>query len=162
MWLLLVTPDAEPLVGRWRVEHDWAARCGIPAHVTVRTPFLPSGRSLESGLEALHRLLPVDVTLARLEDRPGALVLLVEPDHELRDLTDAVSAEWPGMPTHKGGRPDVAYHVTVVRTKDDRVRTRAWDDIAPRLPARVGGTELWAVEGIPSLSATIVARSGGP
>jgi hypothetical protein len=42
VWLLLITREAEPLVGRWRAEHDAAARFGIPAHVTVRTPFLPS------------------------------------------------------------------------------------------------------------------------
>ena len=38
---LLVTPAADPLVGRWRAEHDWAAQHGIPAHVTIRLPFLP-------------------------------------------------------------------------------------------------------------------------
>ena len=36
MWLLLMTPEAEPVVDPWRAEHDSAARYGIPAHVTVR------------------------------------------------------------------------------------------------------------------------------
>ena len=67
MWLLLITPDAESLVGRWRAEHTYAARFGIPAHVTVRTPFLPPERWRDPGFSQLERFLPTDVTLARLE-----------------------------------------------------------------------------------------------
>lgn len=35
-----MTPEADPLVERWRAEHDWAAAHGVAAHVTVRMPFL--------------------------------------------------------------------------------------------------------------------------
>ena len=90
MPLLLITPDAEPLVGEWRAEHHWAARYGIPAHVTVRLPFLGPDQWQDPSLGALAELLPVQVTLAQLEDRPGALVVLVEPDDELRQLTETV------------------------------------------------------------------------
>ena len=146
MWLLLITPDAEPLVGRWRGEHDYAARFGIPAHVTVYTPFLPpeQWRDPASGLETL---LPVKVTLARLENRPGGLVVVVEPNDVLRQMTDAISAHWPELPPHKGNRPDLAYHVTVVRTADDEIRSQAREAIAPHLPLDVAGTELWASAG---------------
>ena len=87
MWLLLITPDAESLVGRWRVEHDVAARFGIPAHVTVRTPFLPPECWRDPALSLLERFLPIDVTLSHLDNRPGGLVLIVEPDDELREIT---------------------------------------------------------------------------
>jgi hypothetical protein len=147
VWLLLITPDAEPLVGRWRVEHDDAARFGIPAHVTVYTPFLPRERWSDPALSVLESFLPVEVTLARLENRPGALVVVVEPDGVLKELTEAVSAHWPELPRHKGDRPDLAYHMTVVRTADERIRSRAWETIAPRLPLNVIGTEMWASAG---------------
>jgi hypothetical protein len=89
--LLLVTPEAEPLVGRWRADHDWAAESGVPAHVTVRLPFLPPARWREvEESDVLARLLPADVTLARVEDRPGALVVVAEPDDDLRRITAAV------------------------------------------------------------------------
>jgi 2'-5' RNA ligase len=149
MPLLLVIPAAEPLVGRWRAEHDWAARVGIPAHVTVRLPFLPPDRWRDESTRELAALVPLEVTLARLEDRPGALVVLVEPDGELRRLTEAVGGLWPELPPHKGDRPNFAYHVTVVRTQDPGVRAAATQAIAPQLPVRVTGTELWAAHGSP-------------
>ena len=148
MWLLLITPEAEPLVGSWRAEHDAAARDGIPAHVTVRTPFLPAEQWSDPRLAALSHLLPVEVTLARLENRPGALVIVVEPDHGLRELTDVVGSTWPELPPHKGNRPDLAYHMTVVRTEDEAIRSRAADEISPQLPLEVSGTEFWASEGV--------------
>jgi hypothetical protein len=151
--LLLITPDAEPLVGRWRAEHDWAARHGIPAHVTVRLPFLTPDQWHDPSLGALAKLLPLDVTLARLEDRPGALVVLVEPDDELQRLTETVGELWPTLPPHKADYPRVAYHLTVVRTPDARLRARAWDAIAPHLPIQVTGTEFWAAHGSPEVGA---------
>jgi hypothetical protein len=161
VWLLLITPDAEPLVGRWRAEHDVAARYGIPAHVTVRTPFLPPEQWSDPALSSLARFLPIEVTLARLEDRPGALVVVVEPDDELRELTEAVGLQWPTLPPHKDNRPDLAYHFTVVRTPNDRIRSEAWEAIAPQLPLKAGGTEMWASAGSleEGLRHTVLART---
>jgi 2'-5' RNA ligase superfamily len=149
VWLLLITPDAESLVGRWRAEHDYAARFGVPAHVTVRTPFLPPERWQDPALSLLERFLPIDVTLPRLENRPGALVIVVEPDDELREITEAVGLSWPTLPPHKGNRPDLAYHMTVARTPDDRVREQAREAIEPHLPLQVTGTEMWTTHGSP-------------
>ena len=70
------------------------------------------------------------MTLARLEDRPGALVIVVEPDDQLRRLTAVIGAIWPQLPPHKGDRPDFAYHVTVARTANGAIRSEAWDEIA--------------------------------
>ena len=147
MWLLLITPEAEPLVGDWRAKHDDSARFGIPAHVTVRTPFLPPERWRDPKLSLLESFLPTEVTLSRLEDRPGGLVILVEPDEALREMTEAVSLQWPTLPPHKGNRSDLAYHITVVRTASDSIRTQAWEAIAPNLPLKAAGTELWASAG---------------
>jgi hypothetical protein len=77
--------------------------------------------------------LPVEVTLARLEDRPGALVAVAEPDDELRRLTDRLDALGPLRP-HRDGRPDLAYHATIVRTPDPAVREAAAEAIEPLLP----------------------------
>jgi hypothetical protein len=66
---------------------------------------------------------------------------------DLRAITAAVSSSWPALPPHKGNRPDLAYHMTVVRTADDRVRSDAREAIAAHLPLRVSGTEMWASAG---------------
>jgi 2'-5' RNA ligase len=149
MPLLLLTPGADPLLGQWRAKHDWAARHGIPAHVTVRMPFLEPQEWGDLCPPALTQMLPIELTLARLEDRPGALVVVVEPDDALRDLTATVGALWPSLPPHKGDRADFAYHLTVVRTEDPLIRSHAWKAIAPHLPMKVTGVELWAAHGSP-------------
>ena len=126
MWLLLITPAAESLVGRWRAQHDVAARFGIPAHVTVRTPFLPPEHWRDPALSLLERFLPIDVTLSHLENRPGALVLVVKPDDGLREITKAVGLSWPTLPPHKANRADLAYHMTVV---SDSEREHSFSDL---------------------------------
>jgi 2'-5' RNA ligase superfamily len=143
--LMLVLPDIDALVGRWRERHDPYAAAGVPAHTTVRSPFVPPERWRDVALlDALRPLVPVDVTLARIEDRPGALVVVIEPDSVLRELTAMVSAALPELPPHKDGRLDLAYHVTAVRTADRVVRAEAALALEGQLPLRVTGTELWA------------------
>jgi hypothetical protein len=121
------------VLGRWREEHDWTAQNGLPTHVSVRVP-LPGDVDLEPA-RALRAAepLPVTVTLARVEDRPGALVAVAEPDAELRRLTERLDA-LGDLPPHREGRPDLAYHATIVRTADADVRRAAADAIEPLLP----------------------------
>jgi hypothetical protein len=91
------------------------------------------------------RPLPVEVTLARLEDRPGALVALAEPDDELRRLTERLDV-LGDLPPHRQGRPDLAYHATIVRTADPTVRRAAAEAIAPQLPLSEQAAELCLFE----------------
>jgi hypothetical protein len=124
-------------------------------------PFLEPQDWGDPAPPALTQLLPLELTLARLEDRPGALVVVVEPDDALRELTAIVGALWPSLPPHKGDRADFAYHLTAVRTNDPLIRSRAWEAIAPQLPLKVAGTELWAAHGSPEHGAehTVVASA---
>jgi hypothetical protein len=162
--LLLMTPAADALVAGWRDEHDWTAAHGIGAHVTVRTPFFGVAVAQEQEIDrAVGSFLPLEVTLSRLEDRPGALVVLAEPDERLWALTHAASAAWPELGPHKDGRPDTAFHVTVVRTPDPALRRAAAEAIGARLPATVLGTELRVAERTPGggLAWVVVATAEG-
>ena len=40
--LVVAVPSAEPVVARLRASYDVAAAYGVPAHVTVLYPFLPT------------------------------------------------------------------------------------------------------------------------
>jgi hypothetical protein len=133
------------LLGQWRAEHDWTAAHGLPTHVTVRVP-LPHAIGAPSLLPLVEAHLPVTVTLRRIEDRPGALVAVAEPDDALRALTAAIDEVLPGLPPHRGDRPDLTYHATIVRTSDARVRAAAKFAIAPRLPLTETADELCAFE----------------
>jgi hypothetical protein len=89
--------------------------------------------------------LPVRVTLARLEDRPGALVAVAEPDADLRRLTERLEV-LGDLPLHRDGRPDLAYHATIVRTTAPDVRRAAAAAIEPQLPLSEEAGELCLFE----------------
>ena len=139
----LPLPEAEPLVDPFRREHDWTYEAGLSAHVTVRMPF-PSEFLLEPQTvsSVIDEFLPMEVVLARLEDREGGLVVLVEPDAQLRRLTNAIGDACTGLPPHREGQR-FAYHVTVVRTGDPEIRNDAAKAIETRLPLVAVGRELW-------------------
>ncbi len=40
--LIARVPEVEPIIGRWRARFDSSAPFGVPAHVTVLFPFMPS------------------------------------------------------------------------------------------------------------------------
>jgi hypothetical protein len=133
------------VLGPWRAEHDWTARNGLPTHVSVRVP-VPVDMDLDPDRVARAAApLPVRVTLARLEDREGALVAVAEPDVELRGLTGRLDVLGE-LPPHRDGRPDLAYHATVVRTPDPDVRRAAADAIRPQLPLAEEADELCLFE----------------
>jgi len=90
----------------------------------------------------IDEFLPMEVVLARLEDREGGLVVLVEPDAQLRRLTNAIGEACTGLPPHREGQR-FAYHVTVVRTGDPEIRNDAAKAIETRLPLVAVGRELW-------------------
>lgn len=63
--LLVLVPEADPVVGEHRALLDLSARDGVPAHLTVLYPFLPPQRIGPEELTALTRLF------AGFRDPPG-------------------------------------------------------------------------------------------
>ena len=146
-----MTPEADPLVGVWRRDHDFAARLGIGAHITVRNPFLsPDEWDVEAIRGLLRPFLPLTVTLDRLEDREGALVIIGEPYRELRKITDAVTARWPSLPPDTRDVLGPAYHMTIVRTPDPAIRSEAAAALGPKPPFQVPVRGVMAADVEPS------------
>ena len=82
--LMVPVPEAEPLVGRWRIEHDPPARSGIPAHITCSFPFRPALLARRAGHGRSRGVLPRSATRDVRADAlrglcPGVLTLRVEP-----------------------------------------------------------------------------------
>lgn len=90
--------------------------------------------------------LPIAVTLAHLEDRPGALVIRAYPDDDLRALTSGITALRSDWPPHRNGR-NFAYHVTLVRTRDADIRRAAAEATRPHLPHTEVAHEVWRFDG---------------
>ena len=59
--LIIDVPEAEPLVEEWRVKHDSSAQHGVPAHITLLYPFMPTemiDEQLHADLRALFAAHP--------------------------------------------------------------------------------------------------------
>ncbi len=173
--LVVMVPEADSVVGRWRERWDPAAGEGVPAHVSVLYPFLDGG-SIDDGVAGeLSGLLgahePFEVRFAGTARWPGVLYLPPEPDGPLRALTAAAVSRWPQVPPY-GGRfgADPQPHLTVGIRQPDAVYDEAEREITARLPIRCRVSEVlltvrerdrWAVRAAFPLGAGVTAAEGG-
>jgi 2'-5' RNA ligase len=136
---------------RWRRQWDWAARVGVPAHVTILFPFLPAmrlGRDVRSELAAVAAAHgPFDVRFRRVGRFPGVVYLAPEPSGRFKRLTDAVVGRYPDYPPYGGAYVEVIPHLTIVES-DDGPLDRIAEEARASLPFehRVSGLEV-IVEG---------------
>ena len=116
--LLVAIPEAEPVVGGMRLQHDAVAADGIPAHVTVLYPFVPRDRltnEVRDAISVVVGALPAFDYRFDLAARFGSstVYLAPEPASAFARLTDAVHARWPDHPPYGGVFNVVVPHLTV-------------------------------------------------
>jgi hypothetical protein len=148
--LIVVVPEAEPVVGGWRSRFDPSAEAGVPAHVTVLYPFLDQDRLDEQSLEVLLGAHPpFDVRFAGCGRFPGVLFLAPLPDQPFRALTEAVAERWPEAPPYGGQFAETIPHLTVVTGQEPSVLDEVEADLAVRLPvaAHVAAVRLLVSDG---------------
>ena len=153
--VLLALPEAEPLVHEWRGKGDPSAAHGVPAHVTLLHPFLPSGRIDDGVLAELTWFFRGVDAFAVCFDRVGrfeheGVVYLAPAGPALTDLARALARRWPECPPYAGAvAPDeVLAHLTIVHTDDRALRQSAGDAVSPQLPlvARAARASLWVCD----------------
>jgi 2'-5' RNA ligase len=120
--LVILVPEAEPLVAPFRLRFDPVAALGMPAHITINYPFLPGREVSEADL---HRLADVfshtaafDLILTEIRTFPDVVYLSPEPSQPSRDLISLVASRFPESPPYGGQFPEVTPHVTVAQLKD--------------------------------------------
>jgi 2'-5' RNA ligase len=143
--VLVHVPEAEPVVGEWRLQHTYDAPLGIPPHVTVLFPFVTRGELTAEIEERLARVLgavtPFDATFARTARFPDVLYLEPEPSEPFAELTAAIAAEWPEHPPYEGAHEVVIPHLTVAEGDDEELLERIASDVEPKLPVRTHVSE---------------------
>ena len=151
--VLLCVPEAEDLVGPWRDKADPSAARGVPAHVTLLTPFLPAERIDEGVVAELSWFFAgVDAFEVRF-DRVGEFaepgVVYLDPvGPALDELATALARRWPEAPPYEG-RVDAPHaHLTVVHTPDAALRAQAAEEAQAGLPlvATVAQAALWVCD----------------
>jgi 2'-5' RNA ligase len=140
--VVIEVPQAAPLVDHWRRQYTEDAPLGVPAHVTLLTPWVPAEQIDEHAEERLAGLLreadAFDFVLRRTARfREGPLLYLPpEPPEPFVGLTEAIAAEWPEHPPYEGAHEVVIPHLTVAESNDEELLGRIVADVEPKLPVR--------------------------
>jgi 2'-5' RNA ligase len=147
--VLFTVPEAEPVVGEWRLRHTFDAPAGIPAHVTILFPFVEPTRlaDVEGRLaELVAEIQAFDVVFARTARWPEILYLEPEPMAPFVALTHAIEREWPDYAPYGGAHKAIVPHLTVAESPDQDVLECVAASVEPQLPiaTRVRGASLFA------------------
>jgi 2'-5' RNA ligase len=152
--LSVEVPEAEDLVGPWRLRHDPLALQGVPCHITVLYPFVaPEGLDdpvLDRVRQVLAGIRPFDFSLAGLGEFPGVLWLKPDPNDGFRQLTQALQTSFPEHRPYGGRFPNTQPHLTVAKVDvgeaQHRLRAQLDTDFGARLPiaCRASNTTVWA------------------
>lgn len=151
--VVVPVPEADPLVGPWRDRFDKHAAMGVPAHITLLSPFLPPDQldAARPQLQALLGAAPGQYSLSQLQPWPGLAVLEPRPLTWFLDASRALCRRWGLLPYGGKHGDTVQPHLTVAYgDPDPAVEARRFAEIAadldPRLPLPCTLRELWVLE----------------
>lgn len=154
--LLAPVAFAEHAVEALRLAHDWSARRGIGAHITLLGPFLPPDH-LTPTIARLRELLaafgPITVTLTEIRLLGSAACLVPTPVEPFAELTASLRRSWPQVPPLVGD-----YHLTVARNCDAALFAKVAARVEPHLPLAGQLTEATLVVRHPDGTVHEVAR----
>jgi 2'-5' RNA ligase len=143
--IVVPVPAAEPVVAAWRERFDPSAAAGMPAHITVLSPFLSAERLTGATLARLRNICAesptLDVVFTRTGRFPDVLYLEPEPATGLRQLTAAIAEQWPEAPPYGGRYDEVVPHLTVATGADADALSEVEVAVVRELPLRA-----WLVE----------------
>jgi 2'-5' RNA ligase len=135
--VVVSVPEAERLVGDLRRRHTSDAPLGMPAHVTLLFPFVPSERlgDVERRIaEVVADASAFDVVFLRTARFERVLYLAPEPPDPFAALTEAIVAEWPEHAPYEGAHETVVPHLTVAWSEDTALLDALAAELEPRLP----------------------------
>jgi 2'-5' RNA ligase len=122
--LVLLIPEAEPVVGGWRTRYDPAAGAGVPAHVTLLYPFLPPERLTSEVLADLRQHFaeepPLSLEFSGICAFPNALYLAPEPQGKVDAMIARLLARYPQVEPYGGAFEAVVPHLTVAQPSNIR------------------------------------------
>ncbi|MCZ2837420.1 2'-5' RNA ligase family protein [Modestobacter sp. VKM Ac-2985] len=116
--LVVLVPEADPLVDAHRQQFDVSASWGVPAHLSVIYPFVTPRQVDDAVLTGLADLLaaesPFDCTFTKTAWFGDEMLYLVpEPDEPFRRLTRIVAEAFPDHPPYRGAHGDPVPHLSI-------------------------------------------------
>ncbi len=143
--LVVLVPEAEPVVDTWRRAHTPDGASGMPAHVTLLYPFAPAGEAEPDVLRSLAaEAEPFAFDLGAVREwSDGVVYLEPAPAEPFIRLTRRLAERYPAYPPYGGIHDEVIPHLTVVHTDDRRARADAAASVARSLPIHCNANDVW-------------------
>jgi 2'-5' RNA ligase len=144
--LVVVVPEAEPLVYDWRYRHDSGA-LGVPAHITLLFPFVPTEHLDERLLRELRALFAKEkafaFSLPRVGRFPRHAWLAPEPSAPFVALTRRIVERYPEYQPYDGAFTvdELVPHLTVVEG-DKALQDEVEIALRPHLPISAAAREV--------------------
>ena len=152
--MVVLVPEAEPLVRPFRDRFDPVAAQGMPAHITINYPFLSEVSTCVEAVDELRRHLNsypcFDFSLVRMARFPHVLHLVPEPDSPFKDLIKDIWDRYPQAPPYGGLFADIVPHLTVAQVDDqlqlERIQMEFTRASEGKLPIRSRVEEVWLMD----------------
>ena len=147
--ILIPVPDAEEIVGKWRMRYDRVARLGIPTHITLLFPFkTPSVINVNfiNKLEVLFSTIKTfPFSLTAIETFPNVIYLTPNPKKAFIDITKKITSIFPENPPYGGKFPKINPHLTIGQLSDkdnfSEILKKITEDVEHKLPLKTKATE---------------------
>ena len=132
--------EAAGAVDRWREQTcDDKPSIGVPAHITLIFPFVPTAQLNQPTVTSLTQILrdtaPFEFELGAAARFPTTLYLAPEPSAAFVRLTEAIVRRFPEYPPYGGAFDNIVPHLTVAHG-NDAVMDEAEADLQSSLPIK--------------------------
>lgn len=152
--LVVLVPEAEPLVGPYRIKYDTSAADGMPAHITINVPFVPAAQNESGAIRELRDLFSqfrsFRYALASVGQFPGITYLAPEPERPFMELIEGVFNRFPDSPPYGGEYGTVVPHLTVAAPRDkwgiEEIHEQFVRSASKVIPIRATVDEVWLVD----------------
>lgn len=152
--LVVTVPEAEPLVGSFRLEHDPVAARGMPAHITINYPFVPGIKANADTLTRLSRMFaamqPFSFTLDHIGRFPNVLYLAPVPSAPFVQMVERTAQEFPESPPYGGRHKGSTPHLTVAQSKSGdllpSIETELTIATVDHLPLKAFADRVWLMD----------------
>ena len=152
--LVVIVPEAEPLVGPFRAKHDPAAAWGVPAHITINYPFIPGVMPTVDVLSRLSKrfaeVSPFSFALDHIARFPKVIYLAPKPAAPFVQLTEKAAEEFPDSPPYGGQFDTITPHLTVAYSDDSdllaSVQREFSDAASGHIPVNAFADRVWLMD----------------
>jgi len=115
--IIVPTPEAEALVGRFREQFDPSAKVGLAAHITLLYPFVQPHQITEAVITQVRDFAEVHPRFTYRLNSTGrfrdTLYLAPHPAKPFVDLVKALVEQFPANPPYGGRFNSIVPHLTV-------------------------------------------------